>query len=219
MGPPPLHWLDTNWWCSNHSIVVLLLHVLSSSFPMQFLPLPLDVVSFYSFLKLIPFTRVCLSRKQCGFVLSSPFGLVDLSRYFLYYFLLTPVGPTHLAFFFFFCSSLPHGASQGLFSSLLERVISPWLALPYCSWAVVFYSLFFYGYSFSLGLRDMVLLFLPLFLSLFFLSPGLIWAFLPLGPCYQKWELTLCIPLYNIIVLHTCILPFLMISLANDEIL
>ena len=78
---------------------------------------------------------------------------------------------------------------------------------------------FFYGYSFSLGLRDMVLLFLPLFLSLFFLSPGLIWAFLPLGPCYQKWELTLCIPLYNIIVLHTCILPFLMISLANDEIL
>ena len=101
MGPPPLHWLDTNWWCSNHSIVVLLLHVLSSSFPMQFLPLPLDVVSFYSFLKLIPFTRVCLSRKQCGFVLSSPFGPVDLSRYFLYYFLLTPVGPTHLAFFFF----------------------------------------------------------------------------------------------------------------------
>ena len=121
--------------------------------------------------------------------------------------------------FFFFCSSHPHGASQGLFSSLLERVISPWLTLPYYSWAVVFYSLLFYGYSFSLGLRDMVLLFLPLFLSLFFLSPGLIWAFLPLGPCYQKWVLTLCIPLYNIIVLHTCILPFLMISLANDEIL
>ena len=72
---------------------------------------------------------------------------------------------------------------------------------------------------FLLGLRDMVLLFLPLFLSPFFLSLGLIWAFLPLGPCYQKWVLILCIPLYNIIVLHTCMLPFLMISLAIGEIL
>ena len=135
MGPPPLHWLDTNWWCSNHSIVVLLLHVLSSSFPMQFLPLPLDVVSFYSFLKLIPFTRVCLSRKQCGFVLSSPFGPVDLSRYFLYYFLLTPVGPTHLAFFFFLLFPSSWSQSRPIFFSLGEghlTVAGPSLLLMGC---------------------------------------------------------------------------------------
>ena len=185
---------------------------------MQFLLLPLDVVSFYSFLKLIPFTRVCLSQKQCGLGSSSPFRPVDLSRHFLYYLLLIPARPAHWAFFFLPFPFLLEPI-QGLFSSHLERAISPWLALPYCSWAIVFYSLPFYGYSFSLGLRDMVLLFLPLFLSFFFLSLGLIWAFLPLGPCYQKWVLALCIPLYNIIVLHTCILPFLMISLANDEIL
>ena len=69
---------------------------------MQFLLLPLDVVLFYSFLKLIPFTRVCLSQKQCGLGSSSPFRLVDLSRHFLYYLLLIPARPAHWAFFFFF---------------------------------------------------------------------------------------------------------------------
>lgn len=32
MRPPPLHWVDTNWWCSSHSIIVLLLHVFPCNF-------------------------------------------------------------------------------------------------------------------------------------------------------------------------------------------
>lgn len=27
MGPPPLHWLSVDWWCSSHSMVVWLLSV------------------------------------------------------------------------------------------------------------------------------------------------------------------------------------------------
>lgn len=56
-GPTPLHWLDTGRWCVGHSIVVLLLHALSSSFPTQFLLLLFNFVLFHSLLKLMPFTR------------------------------------------------------------------------------------------------------------------------------------------------------------------
>ena len=157
---------------------------------MQFLLLPLDVVSFYSFLKLIPFTRVCLSQKQCGLGSSSPFRPVDLSRHFLYYLLLIPARPAHWAFFFLPFPFLLEPI-QGLFSSHLERAISPWLALPYCSWAILFYSLLFYGYSFYLGLRDMVLLFLPLFLSFFLSFSWLNLGFFAIGPLLSKMGISI----------------------------
>ena len=51
MGPPPLHWLGTGWWCSAHVIVVILLHVLFSFLPTWFLPWLFDFVFFiYLFL-------------------------------------------------------------------------------------------------------------------------------------------------------------------------
>ena len=46
VGPPPLHWLGTSWWCFGQNVVVPLLPILSSFFPTPFLPLMYGLVSF-----------------------------------------------------------------------------------------------------------------------------------------------------------------------------
>lgn len=69
MGPPPLHWLDTGWWYSNHSVVVLLLPASFSFFSTLFLPL---IFGFALFCSWILFTHVHFYGERYGFIRLAP---------------------------------------------------------------------------------------------------------------------------------------------------
>ena len=139
----------------------------------------------------------------CGLVGLAPFCLVRLGlwafqglSFIAFHWFLSSWSIGH--FFFLPFSLSPFKAC----SYFLKRVISPWLSLPHCPWANVFYSLFFIGFFFFslwapicvmlihfLGLRGMT----PLFYFYSLISPSffLVWFGLlvigPLCPYYQKW--------------------------------
>ena len=102
VGPPPLHWLDTGWWCFGQDVIVPLLPILSSFFLMPFLPLMYGLVSFCNLHFLYPhlafmgdgmgllgLPHFChfLGLWVCGlpvatFYQASPMGLISFSSFF-----------------------------------------------------------------------------------------------------------------------------------------
>ena len=124
MGPPPLHWMGTSWWCFGHSAVVFLLHVFVFfishvscfcllHFPCCFCHCYSVLSHFASLLRLNPFTCIVPYEEECGLIGLAPL-LLFLGRWAFHFLIFLS---------FLFCLLLGFSAVRLLLSKMSINIL------------------------------------------------------------------------------------------------